>query len=71
MKKNDVLIEDLNDIEKKLLPYIAEGLTAKEIAPIVFMSHHTVKHYISEIIRKTNARNRVNAVAILIRANYV
>ena len=68
MKK--VLTEELTDIEKEIISYLVQGLSAKEIAPLVHMSFHTVKRYISLIIKKTNAKNRVHAVAILVRAKY-
>lgn len=66
-----MLIEEFNEIEKEIIPFLAQGLSAKEIAPLIHMSYHTVKRYISIIIKKTNARNRVNAVAILARKHYV
>lgn len=65
------MIEEFNEIEKEIIPFLAQGLSAKEIAPLIHMSYHTVKRYISIIIKKTNARNRVNAVAILARKHYV
>lgn len=68
--KKKILKEELSEIEKEIIPYLAQGLSAKEIAPIIHMSFHTVKRYISLIIKKTNARNRVHAVAILVRAKY-
>lgn len=71
MKNNRILIEELNENEKEILPYLVQGLSSKEIAEIIHMSHHTVKLYVSNIIKKTKARNRVNAVAILVRANYI
>lgn len=70
LNSKDNLIEELNDIEKEIIPYLAQGMSAKEIAPLVHLSHHTVKHYISVIIKKTKARNRVNAIAILVREHY-
>ncbi|MBS5803376.1 MAG: helix-turn-helix transcriptional regulator [Brachyspira sp.] len=71
MNSKDNLIEEFNEIEKEIIPFLAQGLSAKEIAPLIHMSYHTVKRYISIIIKKTNARNRVNAVAILARKHYV
>lgn len=70
MKKKKILTEELNDIEKEIIPYLVQGFTCKEIGEIVYMSHHTVKHYIGSIIKKTQAKNRINAVAILVRAKY-
>lgn len=71
LNSKDNLIEEFNEIEKEIIPFLAQGLSAKEIAPLIHMSYHTVKRYISIIIKKTNARNRVNAVAILARKHYV
>ena len=71
MNSKDNLIEEFNEIEKEIIPFLAQGLSAKEIAPLIHMSYHTVKRYISIIIKKTNARNRDNAVAILARKHYV
>jgi DNA-binding NarL/FixJ family response regulator len=50
--------------ELEILRLIAQGLTNKEIAQKLFLSHNTIKGYVKEILSKTGARNRVEAVVL-------
>jgi DNA-binding NarL/FixJ family response regulator len=53
--------ENLTDRELEILIYLSKGMTNKEIASELCISRHTVKAHISEILRKLNLRNRINA----------
>jgi two-component system response regulator DesR len=48
--------------ELDVLRVAAEGLPLKEIARRLFLAHGTVRNHLSAILRKTGARNRMEAV---------
>jgi two-component system response regulator DesR len=48
--------------EVEVLRVAAEGLPLKEIARRLFLAHGTVRNHLSAIMRKTGARNRMEAV---------
>ncbi len=51
--------------ERKIIGFIAEGKTNKEIAEVVFLSDKTVKNYVSSILSKLNLRRRSEAAAFI------
>lgn len=54
----------LNSREQEILRLAYEGKTTKEITAQLYLSSGTIRNYISEIIQKLNAKNRVDAVNI-------
>jgi len=46
----------LSDQERKILPLIAEGKTNRQIAASLYLSEHTVKTYVSSLLKKAAAR---------------
>jgi len=52
----------LNEQERKVLKYLAQGLANKAIAEMMFLSLGTVKNYISNIYSKLNVKNRSSAI---------
>jgi len=52
----------LTQRERDVLLVAAEGLPLKEIARRLFMAHGTVRNHLSAILRKTGARNRLEAI---------
>lgn len=48
--------------ELEVLRVAAEGLPLKEIARRLFLAHGTVRNHLSAVLRKTGARNRMEAV---------
>ena len=52
----------LTDRELEVLRIAAEGVPLKEIARRLFLAHGTVRNHMSVILRKTGARNRLEAV---------
>jgi two-component system, NarL family, response regulator DesR len=48
--------------ELEVLRAAAEGLPLKEIAGRLFLAHGTVRNHLSVILRKTGARNRLEAI---------
>jgi two-component system, NarL family, nitrate/nitrite response regulator NarL len=58
-------LPELTERENQILDHVARGLTNKEIAKNFDISEKTVKHYMTSILQKLNARNRVEAVLTL------
>lgn len=50
--------------EQEILKLAAEGKTTKEITTILFLSSGTVRNYMSEILQKLEAKNRIEAISI-------
>ncbi len=59
--------EALSDKEERVLALLAEGLTNRQIAERVFLAEGTVKNYVSRIMDKLHARNRIE-LAVLAQA---
>jgi DNA-binding NarL/FixJ family response regulator len=55
------LPEPLSDREQEILQLIAEGLSNPEIAARLFLAEGTVKNYVSNILQKTDTRDRTQA----------
>ena len=55
-------MEKFNTEELKILGYMSKGYNNAEIGKFVYKSMHTVKIYVSTILRKLNAKNRTEAV---------
>lgn len=58
--------ESLSPQERRVLAYVAEGKTNKEIAAALELSDKTVKNYLSNIFQKLQVSRRVQAAAIFI-----
>ncbi|OZI10188.1 DNA-binding response regulator [Bacillaceae bacterium SAS-127] len=48
--------------EQEILTLAAEGKTTKEMTSELFLSSGTVRNYLSEIIQKLEAKNRIEAI---------
>ena len=57
----------LNQQEQKILALLAQGKTNRQIAEELYLSPRTVKNYVSSILVKIKARNRVEAAAYALR----
>lgn len=53
------LEEQLTEREARILDLLAKGLSNKQIAATVFLAEGTVKNYVSRIMEKWHARNRM------------
>jgi DNA-binding NarL/FixJ family response regulator len=53
--------------ERSLLPLIAEGRTNREIAAHLRLSEHTVKTYVSHILRKLSLKRRAQLASFITR----
>lgn len=58
--------QNLTEREVEVLQYIVEGMTNKEIAQILMITHHTVKAHVASIIRKIGVKNRLEAALIAV-----
>jgi DNA-binding NarL/FixJ family response regulator len=61
----------LSPRELKVIEYLANGTTNKEIAQILAISEQTVKNHVSSILRKMNARDRAHAAALAIWSGWL
>ncbi len=61
-------IEPLSPRELETLTLIADGRTNDEIAQTLYVSVHTVKTYVENIIRKLHASDRTQAACIAVRS---
>ena len=57
-------IEDLTKREEDILRRVAKGLSNREVADDLNLQEKTVKHYMTTILGKLHARNRVEAALI-------
>lgn len=61
--------EMLTQREREILKYLTEGLTNNEIANHLFITTHTVKAHICNIMQKFNVQDRVQVAVKAIREN--
>jgi len=59
---------DLSDREREVLSQVAKGASNKEIASELFISEHTVKTHLHNIMRKLRVNNRSQVAAYAIQA---
>jgi two-component system, NarL family, response regulator DevR len=57
-------LADLTDQELKLLGYIAEGLTNRQIGEQMFLAEKTVKNYVSSVLAKLGVERRTQAAVL-------
>jgi DNA-binding NarL/FixJ family response regulator len=57
-------LTDLTEQELKLLGYIAQGLTNRQIAEQMFLAEKTVKNYVSNILGKLGLERRTQAAVL-------
>jgi DNA-binding NarL/FixJ family response regulator len=62
--------EPLTTREREVLKLIAEGISNKEIADLLFISVRTVEHHRANIMRKLNIRKTTDLVKYAIRKGY-
>lgn len=56
--------KQLTDQERRILEYIAEGLTNHEIAQRMFLADKTVKNYVSSVLAKLGLERRTQAAVL-------
>ena len=60
-------LASLTDQERKILEYVAEGLTNREIAGRMFLAEKTVKNYVSSLLAKLGLERRTQAAVLATR----
>src|ERR1044071_5353509 len=60
-------LRNLSDQEKRILEYIAAGLTNHEIAQRMFLADKTVKNYVSSVLAKLGLERRTQAAVLATR----
>ncbi len=63
----DDKVAQLTDQERHILALVAEGKTNKQIAESLHLSPHTVKNYVSDILKKLGVARRAEAVVYYTR----
>jgi DNA-binding NarL/FixJ family response regulator len=54
----------LTEQERRILEYVAEGLTNREIAAKMFLAEKTVKNYVSSVLAKLGLERRTQAAVL-------
>ncbi|MFD1739650.1 response regulator transcription factor [Bacillus salitolerans] len=54
----------LSERELEVLKLAKSGKTSKEIAKTLFLSDGTIRNYLSEVFRKLDAKNKIEAIGI-------
>jgi DNA-binding NarL/FixJ family response regulator len=62
--------ESLTTREREVLKLLAEGISNKEIADLLYISSRTVEHHRANIMRKLNIRKTANLVKYAVRKGY-
>jgi DNA-binding CsgD family transcriptional regulator len=57
--------------EQQILRWVREGLSNQEIAEVLAISPLTVKNHVQKILRKLNAGNRAQAVALALARHLI
>ncbi|MEO3773865.1 response regulator transcription factor [Micromonospora sp. B9E7] len=60
-------LKSLTDQERRILEYVAEGLTNREIAARMFLAEKTVKNYVSSVLAKLGLERRTQAAVLATR----
>ena len=66
-RDEDEGIARLSEQERKILDYIAEGMTNRQIAEAMFLAEKTVKNYVSTMLSKLGMERRTEAAAYAAR----
>jgi DNA-binding NarL/FixJ family response regulator len=61
----------LSDREMEVLSCVVKGMSNKEIAISLGISHQTVKNHVTSILRKFNVEDRTQAVVYALRRGWV
>ena len=57
-------LKSLTEQERRILEYVAEGLTNREIAGKMFLAEKTVKNYVSSLLAKLGLERRTQAAVL-------
>jgi two-component system response regulator DevR len=60
-------LDALTEQERRILEYVAEGLTNREIAARMYLAEKTVKNYVSSVLAKLGLERRTQAAVLATR----
>jgi two-component system response regulator DevR len=60
-------LKGLTDQERKILGYVADGLTNRQIAAQMFLAEKTVKNYVSSLLAKLGLERRTQAAVFAVK----
>ena len=63
----DARLEALTDQERRILEYIGDGLTNRQIGEQMHLAEKTVKNYVSSLLAKLGMERRTQAAAFVAR----
>jgi DNA-binding NarL/FixJ family response regulator len=63
--------QPLSNREMEVLTYITQGMSNKEIASLLKISHQTVKNHVTAVLRKLNVEDRTQAAIYALRRGWV
>jgi two-component system response regulator DevR len=66
-RRDDDALAALTEQERKILAYITEGLTNRQIAEKLFLAEKTVKNYVSKVLDKLGMERRTQAAVFASR----
>jgi DNA-binding NarL/FixJ family response regulator len=66
-RRSDDRSQRLTPQEQKILDLIAQGLTNRQIAEIMYLSEKTVKNYVSNLLAKLGMSRRTEAAVYAVR----
>ena len=66
--ETDPRLQLLSPQERRVLEFIGQGLTNREIAEKLFLAEKTVKHYVSSLLAKLGYERRTQAALFIARA---
>ena len=61
------MLEDLTDQERRVLEFIGEGMSNRQIAEAMFLAEKTIKNYVSSVLAKLGMERRSQAAAFIAR----
>jgi len=59
-----IQLKSLTDQERRILEYVADGLTNRQIAAQMFLAEKTVKNYVSSLLAKLGLERRTQAAVM-------
>ena len=62
---------DLNDREREILRFLAQGSSNKAIAGELYLSVNTIRNYIQSVLRKLGAHSKLEAVSTAVREGII
>lgn len=61
------MLDDLTDQERRVLEFIGEGMSNRQIAEHMFLAEKTIKNYVSSVLAKLGMERRSQAAAFIAR----